>query len=229
VTDPTTIGGIVERNALKYRDKTAFQMPDGRGRSFEEFGARVGRLCAALRALGLAPGDRVALLSRNRIECIEACCVSAQGFVAVPVNWRLTPSEIFKILGDCQPRALIADAAHRSIIDSLGTTIDFISHLIALDDNGGNWLGYEELLAAVTPVSTVSVAPGDAACLVYTSGTTGAPKGATLSHEGLLRNCSVAIAEIMRLKPADVALTPMPLFHVGGLWFTSSPVMPPAA
>ncbi len=67
--------------------------------------------------------------------------------------------------------------------------------------------------------SGIAVSPDATACLLYTSGTTGAPKGAELTHRGLLLNCASAIAEMFQLTAADVTLAPMPFFHVGGMWY----------
>ena len=85
------IGDVYRRNAALHGDKPAFIMPDGRSRSFAEVCDRATRLGNALLARGLKPGDRVGILSRNRIEYIEAYGVSAVGLIALPLNWRLAP------------------------------------------------------------------------------------------------------------------------------------------
>ena len=113
------IGEVYRRNAERYGDKPAFIMPDGRARTFAQLYERVQRLCAALHTCGLKSGDRVGILSRNRIEYVEAYGVSAGGLIALPLNWRLAPRELQIVLENARPSALIVDASFVPVIEEM--------------------------------------------------------------------------------------------------------------
>ena len=214
------IGDVYRLNAERFGDKPAFVMPDGRARSFAELYGRVMRLNKALLGRGLMPGDRVGILSRNRIEYVEGYGVSASGLIALPLNWRLSPRELQIVLENAQPAALIVDPSFIPVIDAMREALPFVRHFVCFDAPLGDWLSYEALLTAASPTPTdAQVSPEDTACLLYTSGTTGIPKGAELTHRGLLLNCETAIAEMFGFSDADVTLAPMPFFHVGGMWY----------
>jgi len=214
------IGDVYRRNAALHGDKPAFIMPDGRSRSFAEVCDRATRLGNALLARGLKPGDRVGILSRNRIEYIEAYGVSAVGLIALPLNWRLAPRELQLVLENAEPAALIIDPSFLPVVDELRAALPFVHFFLALDEAAAGYERYEDLVASGSPQpSGAAVSPDATACLLYTSGTTGAPKGAELTHRGLLLNCASAVTEMLQLTAADVTLAPMPFFHVGGMWY----------
>jgi acyl-CoA synthetase (AMP-forming)/AMP-acid ligase II len=214
------IGDVYRRNVALHGDKPAFIMPDGRSRSFAEVCDRATRLGNALLARGLKHGDRVGILSRNRIEYIEAYGVSAAGLIALPLNWRLVPRELQIVLKNAEPAALIIDPSFLPVVDELRAALPFVHCFLALDDAADGYERYEDLVASGSPQpSGVGVSPEATACLLYTSGTTGAPKGAELTHRGLLLNCAGAITDMLQLTAADVTLAPMPFFHVGGMWY----------
>ena len=180
------------------------------------------RLAHALMALGLRPGDRVALLAYNCIEWMELYAgLAAAGLVAVPINFRLTSSEIAYIVAHSEAQAVIAQD---ELCDRLEAARDevapVVSHFIAFGVNPpAGWLSYEDLIeqARATPVD-VPVRPGDMAALMYTSGTTGRPKGVIRSHEGSAL-IALATALEMRFSRDDTALLVMPLCHANSLYF----------
>jgi acyl-CoA synthetase (AMP-forming)/AMP-acid ligase II len=214
------IGDVFRLNAERFSGKPAFIMPDGKSRSFAELYDRVVRLNRALRDRDLKAGDRIGILSRNRIEYIEGYGVAVSGLIALPLNWRLSPRELQIVLDDAQPAALIVDASFTPAIDEMRDALPFVRHFICFDAPPEGWQSYEGMLADASPEPVQArVAPNDTACLLYTSGTTGLPKGAELIHHGLLLNCETAITEMFGLTAADVTLAPMPFFHVGGMWY----------
>lgn len=221
VTGPArVIGDVYRLNAERYGDKPAFVMPDGRSRSFADVHERATRLSNALLARGLAPGDRVGILSRNRIEYIEAYGVSGAGLIALPLNWRLSPRELQIVLTNAEPAALIVDPSFIPVIRELRDALPFMQVFLALDDGIEGFDRYEEFVASGSPQPAgIAVPPEATACLLYTSGTTGIPKGAELTHRGLLLNCAGAMCEMFDYTDADVTLAPMPFFHVGGMWY----------
>jgi acyl-CoA synthetase (AMP-forming)/AMP-acid ligase II len=221
VADPAqVIGEVYRRNAGRYGDKPAFIMPDGRACSFAALHERVKRLCNALAARGLKPGDRVGILSRNRIEYVEGYGVSSAGLIALPLNWRLAPRELQIVLDNARPGALIVDASFVPVIEEMRAALPFVRHFIGLDGATSGFESYESILAGAAALAPdVAVSPEDTACLLYTSGTTGIPKGAELIHRSLLLNCDAAIREMFEYADNDVTLAPMPFFHVGGMWY----------
>jgi len=216
----TVIGDIFRENAQRFADKPAFLTVDGRSRSFSEVHNRIIRLVSALRSFGLSEGDRVAILAKNCTEYIEVYGISAAGFIPVPLNWRLSNRELSIVLEDCRPTVLIFDDAFRSAILLLKVELTFSPRLIRLGKPDGDFAGYEDILCAAKGEAVTATAdPEETACILYTSGTTGLPKGAELTHRGLLENCRTAIDTVLHLTTNDISLAPMPLFHVGGMWY----------
>jgi acyl-CoA synthetase (AMP-forming)/AMP-acid ligase II len=171
--------------------------------TFAQVDERVSRLLAALRAAGLARGDRIALLAHNRAEHLELM-VAAQrgGFILVPLNWRLTIGELDRIVADCTPALLVHAVSFAEAAAGLN-----VPRRWPLDE------GYTARLAAAAPAPGERIDP-DALCeILYTSGTTGMAKGATVSNRGhLARMCTVALD--LLIGPGHVFLQVMPMFHI---------------
>jgi acyl-CoA synthetase (AMP-forming)/AMP-acid ligase II len=193
------------RRALVFRDET---------RTHAELDARAARLAAALRDRGVGPGDRVALLLHNGLEFVESfLAVHRIGACAVPVNFRLAREEIDYILADCGALALIAGPELADDAVVLAATLPAVRVHLATAPGGS----YEAALATTQPLAVPpAVAEGDAALICYTSGTTGRPKGAVLSHRSLVSSTLSWIHE-MRAGLDDVWLSGQPLFHIGGI------------
>src|SRR5947209_6626656 len=222
--DVRSIGDVILRNAETFESKTALISDTGHQTSFRDLARRVQSLLGGLRSLGLKEGSRVAVLSRNRPEFFETICVAAGGFIAVPLNWRLSQEEIALILRDCQPDVLLIEGAFLTMEAALRTALGPSADVISFDGKPEGCLGYEELISEGFPASLdENLDPDCTACIVYTSGTTGRPKGAELTHRGVLLNCRSAIDDVLHLSPEDVTLAPMPFFHVGGLWYHMFP------
>ena len=212
-------GDVARRNAATFADKPAFVCGD-RSVSFAEVNTRINRLNNALAALGLAHGDRVAMLSRNRPEFFEVYGVAKSGLVAVPLNWRLAARELLHPLKDSGPRVIVAESNFTSIIDALRPELASVEHFIVLGEARKGWSAYESFLsAASSDEPRIEVNPDDALCLTYSSGTTGIPKGAIITHRGALNNARAMIEDMLKLTQEDIALAVMPLFHVGGMWY----------
>ena len=212
-------GDIARLNAAAFGDKPAF-VGAGTSVSFAEVNARINRLDNALAGLGLAQGDRVAVLSRNRPELFEVYGVAKGGLVAVPLNWRLAARELLHPLKDSRPHAIVAEPNFTPVIDALRPELASVRHFIVLGEARDGWSGYESVLAgASADEPRFEANPEDALCLTYSSGTTGIPKGAIITHRGALNNCRAMIEDMLKLTPDDIALAVMPLFHVGGMWY----------
>jgi fatty-acyl-CoA synthase len=195
----------------------------GRSLTYAQWDERASRLANAMLGLGLARGDRVAVLAYNSIEWLEIYAgLCRAGLVAVPLNFRLAGPEVAYIVGHAEARAVIAQDELRGVIDGvrpeLGVGAEcYVSFGPAATASG--WRDYEALLAAAaSSAPVVDVEAGDLFALMYTSGTTGRPKGAMRSHEG---NALLALATALELgfSADDNGLLVMPLCHANSLYF----------
>src|SRR4051794_11958931 len=198
---------MLARSARRTPNKTALRFGDER-RTYAELDARTDRLAAALAERGVRPGDRVALLLHNGIEIIEAFfgCQKA-GACPLPVNFRLVASEVEFILADSGAVGVIAGE------ELVGLTENAAGVRFRLTPGAS----YEEALAAaIGPPPDVVLDEDDPAFLMYTSGTTGRPKGAVLTHQNLFFSTMSWVHEI-GARADDVWLSGQPLFHIGGV------------
>ncbi len=192
--------------------------------TFAQWNDRASRLANALRERGLAKGDRVALLAYNCVEWMELYVGLARaGLVAVPINFRLVAAEIEFIASDCGARAFVVQDALRDrvepIRDHLGIAADAFIHFGGAHTPAG-WQDYEAMIAGASSASPdVAVAPEDMWALMYTSGTTGKPKGAIRNHAGSAL-ISLVTALDMGLTRDDTALLVMPMCHANSLYFS---------
>ena len=194
-----------------------------RALSFAQWHERANRLANGLLALGLAKGDRVALLAYNCVEWMEIYAALARaGLVAVPINFRLTPPEIAYIATHSEARAFIVQGELQDRVDAIRPELALVQEAyISIDPVlAPGWQNYEALIAAAANESpAVEVRPADPCALMYTSGTTGRPKGAIRSHEG---NTLIALATAVEMgfTRQDTALLVMPMCHANSLYFS---------
>jgi len=181
---------------------------------YGELADRIRRLAAAMRTqAALAQGDRVVLCMENRAEFLELlfACWTA-GLCAVPVNAKLHPREVVHIVRDCAARAIFTS---ESLIDGLAAEVQGLSPAPFMSVVGSQ--AYQRLLQA-TPMPCETVAPHDTAWIFYTSGTTGSPKGAMLSHRNLSFMSLAYHADMDRIEPGHTKLHAAPLSHGSGLY-----------
>ena len=176
--------------------------------------ARTAAAAAGLRdTFGLSVGDRVAIVMRNRPEYLEALyAVWHAGLVAVPVNARLHRDEIAYILEHSETAVVVTDPDHADDVEPLvGSVASLLAAVVA---PGEQW----ERIAVSSPVALVDRGLDDPAWLFYTSGTTGRPKGATLTNRNLLAASLSYYADIDQVMPQDAILQAAPLSHGAGLY-----------
>ncbi|MBS8224679.1 AMP-binding protein [Vannielia litorea] len=212
-----TLADAIRLNAKFAPARTAFICEDRRV-SFSQFAERVYRLANALLAKGMKPGDRLGILSTNRIEFMEAYgAAEVAGFIAVPMNYRLAATDVGYMAGNAGILALILENSYRSLTAELHGV-----EIFEFEGNGNPESGYEKLLASGSPDDPhCPIAPGDLAYMFYTGGTTGKPKGVLLDNAGQMANLKAMLIEAA-IAPADTLLTVMPLYHIGGKNFATA-------
>jgi fatty-acyl-CoA synthase len=219
------LSDLIERNAAFAPDKAALVF-EGEVLSYAAFHARIVQTARALQSeFGVAKGDRVAILSLNRPDYLVLLYACARlGAMLVPLNWRLAVAEQLFILSDSGAKLLALEQAFAAILPALengqpGTGI------IGLDFVPANAGSFDQLLTHAH--GDDRDAGASLACpllIVYTSGTTGRPKGAVLRQEALLWN-AVMSQHMHGLTSGDHVLTVLPFFHVGGLNIQTTPAL----
>jgi fatty-acyl-CoA synthase len=204
-------------------DVAAVDLHENRRLSYRELDRRVSRLAAWLREAGVARGDRAAILAQNCTDFFElqfAC--GRLGAIFVPLNWRLTVPELRFIVGDAAPRVLIHDPEFAETAGALRQAFPEL-RLLA---RGGPASDDARALASVEPLPAAAWEPvthDDVSTIMYTSGTTGHPKGAMITHGMTFWNV-VNLGMPAEVSYSTVFLAVLPLFHTGGLNCYSNPV-----
>jgi acyl-CoA synthetase (AMP-forming)/AMP-acid ligase II len=207
---------IVERNATLHA-AYHFQIFGDRLTSFSEYAVRAHRLASALHRLGLQSQDRVSILAMNCPEYTDVYgAAEVAPYIIAPVNFRLAPPEILWILRDVAPQVLIFESQYLPTVDALRSQLPGIRHFVQIGGEVPAWAtDYASLLASGSPEGAPLEPRGsDIHAILYTSGTTGRPKGVMIPHSGLL-----ALGEAWALElGADLGhriLLTMPFFHIG--------------
>jgi fatty-acyl-CoA synthase len=219
------LSDLIERNAALTPDKAATVF-EGETLSYVALSGRIAQAARALKAeYGISRGDRVAILSLNRPDYLVLLYACARlGAMLVPLNWRLAVAEQLFILTDASVKVLVLEAAFAEILPALEESLPDTS-VIGLDFAPPGALAFDELLAHTrgdgrNPHTDLNCP----LLIVYTSGTTGRPKGAVLRQEALLWN-GVMSQHMHGLTSDDHVLTVLPFFHVGGLNIQTTPAL----
>jgi fatty-acyl-CoA synthase/long-chain acyl-CoA synthetase len=191
--------------------------------SFAELDEGANRVANGLAALGVKPGERVAFLGKNHPFYFEALLGAARiGAVMTPVNWRLAPPEVAYILDNCQARVVFVGEGFAEVLASIRGTCPQVEQIIGIDAPDHPGTDYRIWRDGFSPTPpTHHVRAEDDALQLYTSGTTGKPKGAVMTHGSILSSRdATASGEAMRgwqePIPGDVTLLAMPCFHISG-------------
>jgi acyl-CoA synthetase (AMP-forming)/AMP-acid ligase II len=210
---PRDIADLIDHWRRATPDREAVRCGE-RAWTWTEWADRVRRNAAAQRAAGLGPGDRIAVLDKNDPSCLETTlgCALA-GTANAVVNFRLSAEEIAYVIADSAATVLLVGAEFVPLLDSVRDRLPDLRRVVVV---GGEQDEYEDWLASAEPLAEpVAPDPGDSFLQLYTSGTTGFPKGAMLTHRAMLAH-SLAAADDVTMDSDSVAMVAMPLFHVGG-------------
>ncbi|GAA2771158.1 long-chain-fatty-acid--CoA ligase [Mycolicibacterium pallens] len=188
----------------------------GRSWTWAQWDDRIRRLAGALVERGIGRGDVVAFLDKNHPACVELTLAAASiGAATAVINFRLAADEMDYVLNDCGAKLLIVGTELKDAIDKIRDKLVHVTEVIEVTPEGTDGDEYEALLASASPVGhAADVDPDDAVLIMYSSGTTGRPKGVTLSHRNVLAH--TINAGTFEFEDGDKNLVAMPLFHVGG-------------
>ncbi|HSN52708.1 MAG TPA: AMP-binding protein [Woeseiaceae bacterium] len=216
IPDITAQRALLKPDAIAFRD-----LARGTSLTYAELEDNVRSLAGLLRAQGVAEGDRVAVLCRNRIEFFELLFAAGKlGAVLVPLNWRMPAGELAPLFADAAPKLLFFGAEDAAVAAELGATG---TALVGFDDDSA--AGYAARRDAAAPYAGRAFWGGnDTWYLIYTSGTTGKPKAVIQTPAMALANY-VNIRQAMSISGDDVCLNYLPLFHTAGINLVTLPTL----
>jgi fatty-acyl-CoA synthase len=226
VSDIAVFDWIQHHHDLRPNKIAVVDLATDRKITYAELHRRTDAFAAYLRATGVKRGDRVAVLAKNGTEYFEAQFACGRvGAIAVLLNWRLTVPELEYICNDSTPCFMLHDASLSDMAQQLQSLCN-IANTLSIDQAAGSANPYEVALAqhAAAVVTREALTHDDPWAIMYTSGTTGHPKGAIITHGMTFWNC-VNLGIPARISPDTVQLVVLPLFHTGGLNCYANPVL----
>ena len=203
----SSVGALFRGRAELHPASPAIQTTDGRVLSYGELNERVNRAASLLASLGARRGDRVAILSENRPEYLELLLACAKiGAILACQNWRLAPPELAHCVKLVEPVAVFASERHDALLAKAGLPAGVHTVRIGAE--------YEVRMAGASPAEPELAAQAeDGLMILYTSGTTGLPKGAVISHRAEIARSLVGYADL-GTRPGDTCMAWAPLFHM---------------
>jgi fatty-acyl-CoA synthase len=213
---PVRLPDLLARRAELSGAQIAFEeTATGRFVTYAEFDRRAGQAAGLLRARGVGEGDRVAILCRNRVAFFELLFGCARiGAILVPLNWRMPPAELAPLVADAGPRLLFAGRED----EALASALPGGPPIVSLDGE------YDATIAAAEPVAARAWPADCIWYLLYTSGTTGGPKGVIYTYRMALAN-HVNIGSAIDLRSTDTTANFLPLFHTAGINLHTLPTL----
>ncbi|MGE0611414.1 MAG: class I adenylate-forming enzyme family protein [Hyphomicrobiales bacterium] len=225
---PTVLlGHALDQSVRRFADRPAL-VSEQRSLTYAGFDREVNRLAHALLEMGVGPGDRVAISLANRIELFTAYFAAQRiGSVAVLLNFNLTPAEVAVIGGDCEPAVWLYDARTSAALGEAANDFKTVRRYISCSGPElRNSISYERLIEGRPEIAPplLELAADAPSLIMYTSGTTGRPKGVILSHAAQWLNTVLMVAEI-GFSERSRALHVAPLYHVAAFHVVALPVL----
>lgn len=211
-----TLHDQIQRNAWLHGSRIAFVTETQRV-THAQYAANAARMAAGLAAVGVGVGDRVAILAHNSQAYLDLFGAAARlGAIVVPINWRLSAEEVAYVLADTTPRVLIAGPD----LQPLAAGADLAAmHLYNTGEARAPWRSLSELYADTAAPEPVAIDDAAGLVIVHTAAVGGRPRGALLSHRGLMSAASKS-AHAWQLTADDVQIGVLPLFHLAGIGIT---------
>jgi long-chain acyl-CoA synthetase len=212
-----TVADIPRQHAKTRADRVAIHF-EGRRLTYGELDRRANQIANGLIGEGVAPQARIAVLSKNAPAFFELWFGAAKAdIVLVPVNFRLAPPEVAYVVADAGAELLFVGADFYPLVEKVAQELKSVRRIVALDGGHPSWRDYSDWIAGQSDADpSLPIAADHCAIQMYTSGTTGHPKGAQLSHANLLMLQQGGVRQIGEWHDGDVSLVCMPLFHIGG-------------
>ena len=211
-----TLFSVLKRNAKVFGKRDAWIYGDQR-LTHSEYFEQVNRLSKGLLNEGIKKGDRIAVLAQNSIEFALLFGACAQtGTILLPINWRLQAEEIEYIISDGDPVIMFAGAEFHTQIQTLVDQNKFTGKCYAMDEGAGSFKAFNSLLDNDGQCPEIDVASTDDYIIIHTAAVGGHPRGATLSHQGLIFS-NLQSTAYWHFNEDDCHLILLPLFHVAGL------------
>jgi len=210
------LGDILPHAAKDYADKTALIFQEETF-TFRQLDDLTNRLAQSLRKMGINPGDRVSIYSNNSWQWIVSYYAIAKlGGVINPINVMLKPEEVCYVVQDCGAKAIILSSDKAGPTREATYGVAGLEYIISYEDAGGGILSFQDVLnnGSAEPMRS-NAGPEDVSTIGYTSGTTGHPKGASLSHRAVLVNACMTANMHMKTSQ-DRVVTALPCAHVYG-------------
>jgi fatty-acyl-CoA synthase len=217
---------LTKRALLTPNREAMIELATGVHYTYAELNQRANRAANFLHEkCGVGKGDRVSILAHNSVAYVDLLFGAAKlGAILAPLNWRLTSRELTYIVNDCQPKVLIVGPEFVSVFNEMKDSIK-VEQLISLEGADVSGEAYEHLLnqASAEEPKRIEISGDDPVCILYTSGTTGRPKGAVLPHRQVVWN-SINTIVSWGLNEKDISPILTPMFHSGGLFVFLVPI-----
>lgn len=211
-----TLRDMIVNNAARFGDRLAYVYGDARI-TFAEYAAKSRKLASALDRVGVRPQDRVGMLGMNSLDyCLLYGACALYGYIASTVNFRLAPLEILHVVNDASQRVLIFEDIYTDHIDQIRSQIKSVEHYVTIGKAPDWAVSLEDFIASGSDAGPdiPGPRPDDIAYLMYTSGTTGRPKGVIQEHSAQVESGRL-IGAVLHTGPDQRMLLMMPFFHIG--------------
>ncbi len=211
-----TIASVIDRNARVHADRIGWICGEDKI-THRQFSQTAGRVANGLVKAGVAKGDRIGIFAQNSMAYFYLYGAAAKiGAVVLPINFRLSPEEIEYIITDGAPKLLFVGSEYVSIVEQIRPALRGVREFFTLDAEKENFTPFSSLMENSEWDQTGNVSGGDGFVIVHTAAVSGKPRGALLSHRGLI-SANVQNMLVWDLRTDDCHLCMLPLFHIGAL------------